>query len=285
MTTVVNLPDLTIPAPRQGALRRNPQLLVLVGPNRIGKTAAVAALPGTFIFEIQAGGGDYLPGFWGFTREKELPDYKALARALEHFKKERQAGRPIAKRICIDHLTVLDDWLWQAALDTFNESAIGRSYAKKRLEEGLGPMKEITELPGNPGSQGWVWLREELTVWLGRIVAAADEVIIIAHIRDKNVLKPDGRQVTMEDIALSGKVGRKLFVDETSAVARCRREMAGGEDQFILSFKCDDNFIPAAKCAHLSGREIVVGRSRDKKPPVFSWDEIYLPEAVGEAGA
>lgn len=259
-----------IPSPRSGALRSNPHVLVMVGGNQIGKSAAVAALPDTFVLELQPGGADYLPSFWGMTREKELRDYKALRDVLAYLKAQREAGTPIAKRICLDHLSILDEWMWQAALDTFNDSALGRAYAAK----GNPPLKEVTDLPGNPGSQGWTWLREELAVWHNRFLFAADEVIYIAHIRDKNVFKGT-LQATVEDINLTGKVARKLFVDESSAVARCRRQKVGAEDHFILNFKCDDSNIPASRCQHLTGREFVVGKSTSGGAPTFDWSEIY----------
>lgn len=269
---------LTLPPVRTAPIRRNPQVLVVVGPNQCGKTASVATLPDTLLLELQPGGADYVPNVWAMTREKDLPDYRALRRVLDHLAAQRRAGTPLVKRICLDHLTILDEWMWQSALDTFNESPLGKAYAAKA---GATPLKEITDLPGNPGSQGWTWLREELSIWSNRFMLAADEIIYIAHVRDKNVLRGT-TQVVMDDINITGRVARKLFIDESSAVARCRRQTVGGEDQFIMNFKSDDTNIPASRCQHLTGREIVVGRSRDGKAPVFDWSGIYLPEPAAQ---
>lgn len=268
--------DIVIPPPREGALRRNPQTLVLVGPAQIGKTCAVAALPDTLLLELQVGGADYVPRCWAMTREKDFPDIPAFLRLLDYLGAQRLAGKPIARRVVVDYLGLLDDWIFEVALLNFLASPRGKGYAEKHADE---PLRTITDLkgPDPTSSPGWGWYREELMMMHRRVLMAAPEIVYIAHPRLSRVTKTTG-DVYVEDIDVSGTKARRLFAGESSAIGFCRREQRDGEDRFIVSFKSGELATQASRCPHLSGQEFIVGRSKPGQPPVFSWDKIYVED-------
>jgi len=276
--------ELQVPERRVDPARVNPKSLVIVGPSQCGKTSACAALPDTLLVELQPGGSDYVPGCWALTFERDVPTDEAFIRWLDHLAERRKAGKPIARRIVIDHLGYLDEAIWRMALERFTGSPQGQAFNKAREAARQPPIVEITELPGPTGSSGWKWLRDEMSYLRTRIELAADEVVYIGHLRDKFVGAAEGvstgmasPQVTYDMIDLTGAKTRRLFVSESSGVALAfRRRGADGSDEFVLNFKSEGLSLACSRCPHLAGREFVVGKSVKGGLPVFDWGAIYL---------
>lgn len=277
-----------VPERRTTAMRKNPQTLVIVGGGQIGKSSAVAALPDTLLLELQPGGADYLTDVWAMTRERELQTPDAFLAVLDWLKAQRLAGHPVAKRIAIDHLGVMNDWILEHALTRFKRSPRGSGK--------LADIESVFDIPSanaNSGSPGFNLYWQELSMWREAISLAAEETVYIAHLREKystRVPRPLGAgeiapATMIDDIDVVGGKARRVFVAETSAVAFAFRRIVKGadnspEDQFILNFKSDEFAFQASRCPHLSGREFVVGRSKPGGKPVFDWTQVFLPETT-----
>jgi hypothetical protein len=199
-----------------------------------------------------------------------------LIAVLEFLKKRREQKQPVARRIVIDHIGILDDWLFELALENFFNTPIGRGFKAKD-----GGPKRITDLPsigGSGGSPGWGWYWQELHQMHFRILAAADEVIYLGHVRDKSINKEAG-DVQSQDVDLSGNKARRIFCGNSSAVGFMYRKRVGNEDQLLVNFKTSEAIFCGSSCPHLSGKEFVIGRSTNGTPPVFDWSPIYSPKS------
>lgn len=264
--------QIVIPPRREGPQRVNPQSLLVYGNYKTGKTSAAAALPETLVLELQPGGADFVPGGWFMSIEKDIKDATGFINLLAFLREQRDAGKPVARRLVIDHIGVLDDWLFDLALEAFFATPIGRGYRTRD-----GGLKRITDLPSAGsagGSPGWAWYWEQLQMMHTRILNAAEEVIYIGHVRDKSVAKEQG-DVVVQDIDLTGQKARRLFCGQSSAIAFLFRRNVAGEDQTVVTFKTSETTLCGASCPHLTGREFVIGRSRNGEAPVFDWSAIY----------
>lgn len=261
--------SITYPERRTAPLRTNPQSLLLYGGWKIGKTTAVAQLPDTLILELQPGGADFVGNCWAM----EITKKELLVQVLDDLAKKRATGKSAAKRIAVDYLGILDEWLFEFALEAFFDTPRGRPY-----KAGEKAIKEIIDLPGERGSPGWAWYREQLSIIHHKMLMAADEIIYIGHTREARNTKESG-EVASIDIDVTGGKGRRLFCGQSSAIGFMfrRRQIVEGaeEDQLVITFKTSETTVCGSAPPHLSGKEFVVGRSRNGQPPVFDWKEIY----------
>lgn len=248
-----------IPSGPVPATRRNPQLSLFYGSPKVGKTHAIAALPDCLLLELEPGGADHFP-----ARKVDVPDMATLNQVLDQLTAQRKAGTPAAKRIAIDTIDVVEEWCDPEALREYKASVLGRNF------EGTS----ILELPQGAG---YFRLREKMGEMLWAFTQAADEVILLAHVRDRLITKVTG-EVMAQDIDLTGKI-RNIVCARSSAVGFMRRDP---QSQLLVNFKTTEAVNCGSRCEHLKGREIVVGRLV-KGQPVFDWSQVFLPEPEPQA--
>ncbi len=245
----ITIPDGLVPPTRQ-----NPQLALFYGPPKVGKTHSIAALPDTLILELEPGGADHFP-----ARKIDVPDIETLLNLLTDLTARRKAGKPACKRLAIDTIDVIEEMCDPAALAEYKSSTLGKNF------EGTS----IVELPQGAG---YFRLREKMGEMLWLFTQAADEVILLAHVRDRVLTKVSG-EVIAQDIDLTGKI-RNIVCSRSSAVGFMRRDFNG---QLVLTFKTTDAVNCGSRCAHLRGQEFVIGKLDSKGAPVFDWSAVYLP--------
>lgn len=245
----------TIPDGPVPASRRNPQLALFYGPPKVGKTHSVAALPDTLILELEPGGADHFP-----ARKVDVPNMASLLELLQELTERRKAGKPAARRLVIDTIDVTEEWCDPEALAEYKRSTLGKNF------EGTS----IIELPQGAG---YFRLREKFSEMLWLFSQAADEVILLGHVRDK-VLTTVRGEVMTQDLDLSGKI-RNIACSRSSAVGLMRRDFQGN---LVLTFKTSDTMNCGSRCVHLRGQEFVIGRAGQNGEPVFDWTSVYLPE-------
>lgn len=277
MSNPIPYPD----GPRE-ALDLNPQLLVLYGQQKVGKTDAVAHLPGCLVLVLRGGSADHLSGnIMDIPRLCEqgkfgpmAPDLSeekrsrffcdAYLRVLEDLYQRQLKGQSVASYVAHDDMGVLEDWVFDLALASFKGTLMGSKF---------GDLKRVTDLPGTAGSPGWAFVWEEFDRMLWRIRRASARSIVLAHMRDKLVSKETG-EVADTDIDLTGKM-RKILLREASATGFLFRDR---ESRLIVSFKNASGINVGAWCRHLIGQEVILGTLNEKRETVFDWSKIYVPE-------
>ncbi len=228
-------------------------MALFYGPPKVGKTHAVSALPDTLILELEPGGADHFA-----SRKLDVGDLKTLLEVLEELTRLRKAGTPAAKRLVVATIDVVEEFCDPAALAEYKASVLGKAF------EGTS----IIELPQGAG---YFRLREKMSEMLWLFGQAADEVILLAHVRDR-VLTKVGGEVVAQDIDLTGKI-RNIVCARCSAVGFMRRDF---ESRLVLTFKTNDAVNCGSRCQHLRGRDFVIGTLKDGVPS-FDWSAVYLP--------
>lgn len=277
------MPDIPYPTTPREPIDLNPQVLVLYGQSKVGKTECVAKLPGCLTLVLRGHSADHLAGnimdlevlceqgaFGKFpTTGTQVDRQRAVSAAymtvLEDLYQRRTAGQPVAEIIAHDDIGVLEDWVFDWALQTFLQTPAG----KTKLGQDL---RRITDLPGQAGSPGWAYVWEEFDRLMWRIRRASAKSVIIAHMRDKVVNKETG-EVSDVDIDMTGKM-RKILLREASATGFMFRDK---QSNLVVSFKSATNQNVGAWCRHLVGRDIVLGTLDGERRTVYDWSTIYTP--------
>lgn len=250
----------TIPTGPVPPSRKNPQMLLLYGPPKVGKTSACAALPDSLLLELEPGGADFIS-----ARKVDIPDMEGpdgLLAVLKDLTERRKAGKPAARRLVVDTIDVVDWWSDRLALSRYKATPLGKDF----------PGTSIIELPMGAG---YFRLREEMGHMLWLFSQAAEEVVLLAHVRDKYLDKPAGSTgaVAAQDIDLTGKV-RNIVCSRCSGIGLLRRDY---QDRLWACFKTSETVNCSSRCPHLSGQEILLGE-RANGTLHFHWESIYLPE-------
>ena len=275
--------EIPYPQAPRAAIDINPQLLVVYGQPKVGKSEAVGQLPGCLTLILRGHSADHLSGNYmdipvlceqGAFGKFPAGDQKARDRficdaylaVLEDAYQRAAAGKPIAEYLAHDDLGVIEDWVFDLALRAFLATPVG----KTKLGEGLA---RVTDLPGQAGSPGWAFVWEEFDRMLWRIRRASHKSVVIAHMKDKVVNKETG-EVADTDIDLSGKM-RKILLREASATGFMFRDRASN---LVVSFKSATNVNVGAWCRHLVGQEVMLGKLDGERRTVYDWSTIYPPK-------
>lgn len=302
--------------PPRGPLRTNPDVLVLVGPPKIGKTTTVAMIPDSYVMAIDPRGGDYAKGrFYDFDikmrqalgKDCDMSWKAKLAFLEQHVIPAFQKNRP-AKRFVLDHIGILADWI----LDDIN--------ARKPMlllrggkEKGTGndPLISVTELAFGGGH---AMIAERLTAIWAQLIECADEIVVVCHIQEGqfNPADPAGKdRKVWTNIDLPGQV-KRIPCQLGSAIGTLSQVKSadGLTTQLWGDFQYGDGTPGGTRLARLNGRKICLSQRKLKgerksidgveqtvpvidpathEPVVESfvcyWNQIYLSEPSGNGGS
>lgn len=258
MSDSVQIPSGPVPASRV-----NPQCLLLYGAPKVGKTRAVADLPDSLVLELEPAGADFFP-----VRKIDIPDMATLLKTLAKLTALKEAGTPACTRLVIDTIDEVERLCGPYALAQYKASVLGKDFAGT----------DIVELPMGAG---YGRLRDAVGEMLWLFCKAADEVILLAHVRDKVIERKGVQDVAFQDVDLTGKV-RSIVCSRCSSIGYVRRDF---NDTLYVNFRTSDTVNCGSRCAHLTGREIVLGeRGKDGKL-VFFWERIYVTQPAPAAPA
>lgn len=246
---------ISIPSGPVPPSRRNPQSLLLYGSPKCGKTTAVAALPDSLILELEPAGADFLA-----ARKMDVRSYDELLAILAKLASLREAGTPACRRLVIDTIDECERLCDPAALAEYKRSVLGKDFAGT----------SITELPLGAG---YGRLRDKLGELLWLFSKASEEVILLAHVRDRIITKTGSADVSALDVDLTGKC-RQIVCSRCSSIGYVRRDFA---DKLFVNFKTQEGVNCGSRCAHLQGQELLLGE-RVNGVLQFYWEKIYLAD-------
>jgi len=248
VSDAVNIPTGLIPPSRV-----NPQMMLLYSAPKVGKTTVAAMLPDSLILELEPAGADFVS-----ARKIDVPDYKTLRATLDKLIALRAAGTPACRRLVIDTIDEVERMCDPAAVAEYKASVMGKDFAGT----------SITELPMGAG---YGRLRDKMGEMLWQFAKASEEVILLAHVRDKFLERKGVQDVATQDVDLTGKV-RAICCARCSTIGYMRRDFT---DTVSVNFKTSDTVNCGSRCAHLTGREIVLSEKKDGVIKAY-WERIYL---------
>lgn len=237
------------------ATRVNPKILVLYGPPKVGKTEQLSQLESNLICDLEDGAAYYDSLRIDIRKTSDLDElYDEIMKIGTERAKAGMRGEALFpyKYISLDTVDALEELCERSATANYKKSVIGKSF------EG----DSVLELPQGGG---YYYLRKEVLEKLMKISKVCKTLIVISHIKDKNLMK-GGSEVTVKDISLTGKLG-SMVCAKADAIGRMFRDSDG---ELMVSFETiDESVVMGGRCKHLAGITMK-----------FDWNSIFISEEV-----
>jgi len=248
----VSAPGIVLPTKKAPALTRSPKTMVIFSKPKVGKTSLLAGLDNCLILDLE-NGTDYLEAMK--LKVSSAQDIKPIVSAII------EAGKPY-KYIAIDTITALEDMCIPVAERLYSDSPMGKNW----FTEGKPKYGSVLNLPNGAG---YPWLREAFTRAIELIRHAADNIILIGHIKD-TLLEKNGSEFSALDLDLTGKL-KRITTSNADAIGYLYRK----GDKNFLSFKTTDEISCGARPEHLRNKEFVISEVIEGEV-VTHWNEIYI---------
>lgn len=253
-----------LPTKRRPPVSVTPNILLIYGSPKSGKTSITSQLENSLLVELEPGGADYVEA--NVVQANNPPEFEKICKAIV------EEGCPY-EYVIFDTVTKLDEWSEIVGTYNYMGKNMGRSFNVIPGTTGKYKMSDpkfetVHELPSG---NGYKFSREQMDKWYDLMAKTAKHVIIIAHIKDKYIeAKKSGDTVEASDINLTGKV-KTNYCSRVDAVGHFFRR--GNEG--IINFTNENSIACGGRCTHLDG-EIVISQKNEDKTITTFWDRIYL---------
>jgi GTPase SAR1 family protein len=233
-----------------------PTKLLLYGQPKVGKTTILSKLPGCLIVELDEGGADYIPGMK--VQINNVAEFDELCTELIKNNKPYEF-------VALDTATKLEEWCEAVATEDYLKSGMA---SKEFKASGAS----VLTLKSGDFSPGYQWLRAAFQRKIGRLMRGCNNLIIIAHLRDKFLKALDTTEkgkadsnVYSRDIDLTGKI-KTMMTTGADAIGFLYRSTnpATNEQKLKVSFKTLEAVNCGTRSPHLVGVE-----------KEFDWELIY----------
>lgn len=231
--------------------RLSPKLLYLYGSPKVGKTSALAQLPGCLILETDSGGADFVTAL-----KVQLTSLKDFDEAVSELIKQNKPYKYVA----LDTATKFEEWCEGQATEMYKESPIGKNFKGA----------SVLTLPEGAG---YLWLRLAFQQNISRLLRCADHVIMTGHLKDKFLKSAetkekgkDALEVASRDIDHTGKIKSMITAgaDAIGFLFRTSEANDPTKQKLKVTFKTSEIINCGTRCEYLAGKEFT-----------FDWKEIY----------
>lgn len=239
----------------------NPKTLVLFGATKQGKTTLVAGLEGNLIIDLEGGTRYYeclsidVPKTAQDASKSPWLVLKDIILELKQYK-EDNGGKNKYPYITLDTAGVLEDMSMPYAIQLYKAEARNKNF-------------QGTDLKQVPNGAGWSYIRDAFFNILAMFQLYCDNLIIVAHTKDKTVNK-GGEELTVTDIDVSGKMSQMLAA-RTEAIGLVYRK----GNKTMVSFRGEQFIVSGARPKHLKEQEFVICESDADLNLTFHWDKIF----------
>ena len=246
--------SLTLPTSKIPASTTNPQFLVLIGREKVGKTSALAQLDNNLIIDLE-GGSTFVDAM--AIQCRTISDLGEAASAIRA--KNKEVGHNFYKHITIDNATSLEEICLGYAATLYRQQPIGKNWTG-------------TDVRTLPQGSGYYYLRTAVLKVIDMFKELCDEFILVGHIKDTIVDDPaTGEELTERSLDLVGKLAGMV----------CRRcdgvgYMYRSGNEVHIKFKADKNIAMGCRSEHLKNKDIVISEMNDETGALTThWDRIY----------
>jgi hypothetical protein len=257
---------MTIQLPKQiiPATKKNPRITLFYGAPKCGKTSEMAKLENNLIIDIE-NGSNYVDAL-----KIQAKNWKEVYQIGEQIKAE---GRPY-KYVTLDTATQLELW----AEDLGKSLYLNAPMAAAKYKNNPDLLQSILVLPGEKGAYGpgYQWLRIAYFKCFNYLLELAEHLILIAHVRDNQLVDKDGTNVASSDLALTGKL-KQITCSKADAIGYMYRVTTGAQEgkplsELRVSFMSGLDLLSGTRCAHLAGQDML-----------FDWSKIFIEEGDSNA--
>nr|DAN16563.1 MAG TPA: AAA domain protein [Bacteriophage sp.]DAR41807.1 MAG TPA: AAA domain protein [Bacteriophage sp.] len=246
--------SLTLPTSKIPASTTNPQFLVLIGREKVGKTSALAQLDNNLIIDLE-GGSTFVDAM--AIQCRTISDLGEAASAIRA--KNKEVGHNFYKHITIDNATSLEEICLGYAATLYRQQPMGKNWTG-------------TDVRTLPQGSGYYYLRTAVLKVIDMFKELCDEFILVGHIKDTIVDDPaTGEELTERSLDLVGKLSGMV----------CRRcdgvgYMYRSGNEVHIKFKADKNIAMGCRSEHLKNKDIVISEMDDETGVLTThWDRIY----------
>lgn len=246
--------SLTLPTSKIPASTTNPQFLVLIGREKVGKTSALAQLDNNLIIDLE-GGSTFVDAM--AIQCRTISDLGEAASAIRA--KNKEVGHNFYKHITIDNATSLEEICLGYAATLYRQQPMGKNWTG-------------TDVRTLPQGSGYYYLRTAVLKVIDMFKELCDEFILVGHIKDTIVDDPaTGEELTERSLDLVGKLAGMVCrkCDGVGYVYRSGNEVH-------IKFKADKNIAMGCRSEHLKNKDIVISEMNDETGVLTThWDRIY----------
>lgn len=258
---------ITLPTQRQPATCTNSRFALFYGAPKIGKSFAASQLEGALHVDLEYGGADCTNSMR--IRIDEGPQFVEL---LDTMLEARRAGGTRYRYAVYDTIDRVEEFAIALATQEYKASVLGKTF------DGLS----VLDLPKGGGyPHFWSKLKELLV----KMMQSADHVLVLGHLRDKEIVDKTVQEVLTRDLDLWGKARNivcsmvdtcgYMFVDRTGNLKVTFTPGRSGSSNEVVN--------AGTRPRHLCGKVIELGTMRDGVL-VCDWTRIYVPEPGAQEG-
>jgi hypothetical protein len=222
----------------------SPRILTIYGPPKVGKTSIVSCLPSALLVDLEDGSNYVSAMKLKLDNALQIPGL---------VKQIIDAGRPY-KYIIVDTIDKIEEWAEAEATRKYKNSPIGKNFSGD----------SVLELPKGAG---YLHLRNEFKKFFDQFRSAANYVIFIGHVRDKDINNTLTTTVASKDLDLTGKI-RNIVCSMSDAIGHIYRDKDG---KLVISFTTTEGIQCGSRCAHLRGATV----NFSTPAVVEDWRQIY----------
>ncbi len=118
----------------------------------------------------------------------------------------------------------------------------------------------------------YLYVRLAMQEIIGWFEKTGLNVILVGHVRDKNISDKNSEEFTTKMLDLSGKVSNILSA-KSDAIGFVYRNAE--ENKVYINFGDNTSIICSARPPHLQGKTILLSEKNDKGELITHWDDIF----------
>ncbi|OGS32962.1 MAG: hypothetical protein A2218_10270 [Elusimicrobia bacterium RIFOXYA2_FULL_53_38] len=243
------VPQLVPPRAKLKSGQPSEGLMVVVGQPKSGKTTFSASFPGSYVLELEPGGGDRISG-----RIHDLTNVVEFKEALKAALKD-----PSIKVVVIDSLDVLSNWM---------EDEV----AKARGLESITERKA-----GVDGFELWGEYRTRVEGLVAYLKASKKLIILIAHCREAK-LDAAGNLVSPAGLNVPGKAGSYIAA-QADMIGYAYKKPLGSGTAYFVTFQGGPLGMWGSRIDELNDKTLQLPREN----PYSAFEAVFKSEPVTKA--
>ncbi len=231
-----------LPTTKSPATRKSPQMTVIYGPPKIGKTTVMSELEGNLIVDIEDG-ADFIEALK--IKANNWEKLQAVCQAI------RDNGRPY-KYGTLDTASRMEEWAEKEATRRYKLMPIGKTFRGQ----------SVLELDHGAG---YLHLRNAFTDMIMCVKSTFPNVIFVCHLRDKMLAGKEAKsntEVASKDLDLTGKC-KQIICSLADAIGYIYRKP--DSSKLWINFCSNETVNCGSRCQHLKGTDMEL-----------SWDKIFI---------
>ena len=257
---------IVLPTERKQVENYNPNLMVLFGKPKSGKSTLMASLDSNLIIDLENG---YRALSVMVVQARSAEDLFQI-RSLIEVEIEKKGESPY-RFITIDNATRLEEMSLIYAAHLYRSTAMGQGWGKKKNpktgEFEIDPKADVRLIPQGGG---YLYLRKAVRKMIDMFKPLCETLILVAHVKDKQI-KVDGEEMSEMSVDLAGKLG-DIICGEADAIGYIYRE----KNNTVISFEGGENTIREARPTHLRGRKFIVATSDEQNNVNVDLSKIFI---------